>query len=418
MSTILIGGYSGAKGQGTGITVLDGDRIVATVPADSPSWLARHPSLPVLYAVEETDEGQVRAWRLEDGSPAEPLGTGETGGAEPAHLTVDPTGRFLITANYTGGSISVHRLGPDGSIGPRTDLVQHQVHGEHPRQDAAHPHMIQATADGLLVTDLGGDAIYRYRLSPEGKLSLAGVMVAPRGSGPRHVLPVGNRYYVTAELSGQVLVYDGDQQLAGAVAASVAPGPNQPSELVSDGRYLYVANRGPNTVTVFDIQRDPPRYVTEVPTGDWPRHIALDDEKLYVANERSHQVTCMLIDPDSGIPAQSLTIEVPSPTHVLPCRPAATGCGHATWVSLPGRCGQDRQTPSPTCRASGWGTPRSSRAPPSGPASRPSSTTPSSARTRPDGARCPRVWLSLTASARWSAPRRSPSWGPSRPRCC
>ncbi len=331
MTRLLIGGYSGAKGKGAGISVLDDDRVTATIPADSPSWLARHPSLPVLYAVAETDEGQVRAWRLEDGAPAEPLGTGDTGGAEPAHLTVDPSGRFLVTANYTGGSISVHRLGPDGSIGERTDLVQHQVHGEHPRQDAAHPHMILAVADPaggsgpsasdgsrLLVTDLGGDAIYSYRLTGDGRLTQDGVMVAPRGSGPRHVLPVGNRYYVTAELSGQVLVYDAGQQLAGTVPASAKPGPNQPSELVSDGRYLYVANRGPNTVAVFELQPDAPRYLAEVPTGDWPRHIALDEEKLYVANERSHQVSCMVIDPDTGIPAQSLTIEVPSPTHVLP----------------------------------------------------------------------------------------------------
>lgn len=343
MTRLLIGGYSGSKGAGHGITVLEDDDVIATIPADSPSWLTRHPSLPVVYAVAETDEGHVHAWGLEDGAPAKPLGTGETGGAEPAHLTVDPSGRFLITANYSGGSISVHRLGPDGSIGERTDLVRHEVHGEHPRQDAAHPHMVLAMADGLLVTDLGGDAIYRYQLSPEGKLTLSGVIVTPRGSGPRHVLavevrgvhggpaPRGYRYYVTAELSGQVLLYDSGQQLAGAVPASALPGPNQPSELVSNGRYLYVANRGPNTVAVFDLAGGSggssphgdtagglPRYVTEVSTGDWPRHIALDGDLLYVANERSHEVTRMEIDPATGIPAHRRTIKVPSPTLVLP----------------------------------------------------------------------------------------------------
>jgi len=317
MTRLLIGGYSGDKGAGHGITVLEDDHVVGTIPAESPSWLARHPQLPVVYAVAETDEGHVRAWEIDDGAQARPLGSGETGGAEPAHLTVDPSGRFLITANYSGGSISVHRLGADGSIGERTDLVQHQVHGEHPRQDAAHPHMVQADADGLLVTDLGADAIYRYQLSADGKLTQSGVIVTPKASGPRHVLPVGNRYYVTAELSGQVLVYDAGQQLADSVPASAAPGPNQPSELVSDGRYLYVANRGPNTVAVFEIGSGLPRYVTEVATGDWPRHIALDGETLYVANERSHEVTRMEIDPATGIPAHRQTIRVPSPTRIL-----------------------------------------------------------------------------------------------------
>src|SRR5262249_49858701 len=152
-----------------------------------------------------------------------------------------------------GGNISVHRLGDDGSIGPRTDLVRHSRHGAHPRQTQAHPHMVRATDGGVLVVDLGGDAIYRYRLSEDGKLDLEQVISAPAGSGPRHVLPVGGRYYVTAELTGQVLVYDGNRDFAGAVPASNAAGHNQPSELVSNGQYLYVANRGPNTVTVFAI---------------------------------------------------------------------------------------------------------------------------------------------------------------------
>jgi 6-phosphogluconolactonase len=329
MTKLLIGGYSGDKGAGSGITVLDGDLLgggghrAATVPADSASWIARHPELPVLYAVEETDDGHVQAWSLADGTPAEPLGRGATGGAEPAHLTVDSSGHFLITANYSGGSISVHELGADGSIGRRTDLVRHERHGQHPRQEQAHPHMVRAVGDALLVTDLGGDAIYRYQLSPDGKLMPDGVVAAPPASGPRHVLPVGDRYYVTAELSGQVLSFDADGQLLSAVPASKADGPNQPSELASNGSYLYVANRGPDTVSVFALDgtggtQALPRYVGEVPVGTWPRHIALDGDRLYVANERSHELMLLRIDPETGIPAHVRTIEVPSPTVVLP----------------------------------------------------------------------------------------------------
>jgi 6-phosphogluconolactonase len=318
MTRLLIGGYSGDKGQGAGIAVLDGDQIAAVIPADSPSWLARHPDLPVLYAVAETDDGQVHAWLLADGVPDRPLGQGATGGAEPAHLTVDASGRYLATANYSGGSISVHRLGPDGSIGERTDLVQHEAHGQHPRQEQAHPHMVRAVGDSLLVTDLGGDAIYRYRLTADGQLEPDGIIAAPAGSGPRHLLPVGDRYYVTAELSGQVLTYAADGQLLGGVPASTAAGPNQPSELVSNGRYLYVANRGPDTISVFALDHALPRYLTEVPAGQWPRHIALDGDRLYIANERSHTVMVMAIDPDTGIPALVRQIKVPSPTVVLP----------------------------------------------------------------------------------------------------
>jgi 6-phosphogluconolactonase (cycloisomerase 2 family) len=80
------------------------------------------------------------------------------------------------------------------------------------------------------------------------------------------VLPVGEHYYVTAELSGQVLSYDAAGQLLSAVPASKADRPNQPSELASNGRYLYVANRGPDTVSVFALDGTSgtpalPRYV-------------------------------------------------------------------------------------------------------------------------------------------------------------
>jgi 6-phosphogluconolactonase len=319
MAKLLIGGYSGDKGLGTGITVLDGDQIVATVPAESPSWIARHPRLPVLYAVAETDSGQVHAWSLsDDGQPTEEIGSGDTGGSEPAHLTVDSSGRFLITANYSGGSISVHALDEQGRIGVRTDLVEHEVHGHQPRQEGAHPHMVSPIEGGIAVIDLGADAIYHYDLSDDGRLKLAEVITTPAGSGPRHIRRAGDRYYVTAELSGELLAYDDELRFIGAVPASHSDGPNQPSELTATERYLYVGNRGPNTVTVFALDDKLPRYVTEVPAGDWPRHIALDGDLLYVANERSHEVMTMRIDPQTGIPALERTVAVPSPSVVLP----------------------------------------------------------------------------------------------------
>lgn len=318
MTRMLIGGYTGDKGAGQGITVLDGDEVVAVIPTESPSWIVKHPRLPVLYAVAEAGEGRVYAWSLTDGVPDAELGGGQTGGADPAHLTVDPSGRFLITANYTGSSISVHRLGDDGSIGERTDLVAHARHGDHPRQCSAHPHMIAAAGDSLLVIDLGGDTIYRYHLTEDGHLELRGTVDAPAGSGPRHALGVGGRFFVTAELSGQVLVYDADGNLEASLQASKSATENLPSGLESDGRYLFVANRGPNTVSVFSLDRDMPRYVAEVPTGDWPRSLALEGDLLYVSNERSHEVQVMRVDPATGIPALVTTIAVPSPTIVLP----------------------------------------------------------------------------------------------------
>src|ERR1700757_5303150 len=100
MTSLLIGGYTGDKGTGTGITVINDDGAVSTVPAESPSWIAKHPRLPVLYAVAEVDNGRVHAWSLEDGVPVAELGSrGGTGGSAAAHLSADSSGKVAITAN-------------------------------------------------------------------------------------------------------------------------------------------------------------------------------------------------------------------------------------------------------------------------------------------------------------------------------
>ncbi len=320
MTRLLVGGYTPDKGTGTGIAVVDDEGVTQIVTAESPSWLARHPSRPVLYAVAETDQGGVAAWSLVDGVPAAPLGTGETGGADPCHLTVDPTGRFLITVNYTGGSVAVHALGDDGGIGTRTDLVQHERSGSHERQAAAHPHMVRVDGVSLLVTDLGGDAIYRYRLDDQGQLHRSAIIDTPRASGPRHIAQAGGHWYVTAELSGQVLVFDDGWDFVGAVPLTMSSTQSLPAEIVAspDGRFLYVANRGPDTVSVFALGDGLPAYVVEIPTGHWPRHIAWSDGHLYVANQLSHDVMIMRVDPGDGVPALEQTINTPSPTCILP----------------------------------------------------------------------------------------------------
>ncbi|MBB5867592.1 6-phosphogluconolactonase (cycloisomerase 2 family) [Allocatelliglobosispora scoriae] len=322
---LLVGCYTPERGQGAGVAVVATEagvpvRVERVVPAASPSFLARHPTRPVLYAVgeTETDTGTIAAWSTSGDAPDAPLGAVvDSGGADPCHLTVDSTGRFLVTVNYTGGSIAVHRLDGGGAILERTDLVHHDRHGDHERQDGGHPHQVRALPGGaLLVTDLGGDAIYRYRLR-DGKLIADGLIEAPARSGPRHLVQVGDAWLVTAELSTQVLVYDADWRLVGQVPATRSTGECLVSELAVGGDFLYVANRGVDTVSVFRLGAELPEYVTEVPTGAWPRHIAVVGPHLHVANQKSDELTTMLIDPATGVPAVVSTLAVPSPTCVL-----------------------------------------------------------------------------------------------------
>ena len=153
-------------------------RVLA--PTRNPSFLVVSPDGGRLYAVNETVEfegqpgGGVTAFARDPRTgDLSLLNTRPSGGVEPAHLELNPSGRFLLVANYRSGSVAVFELGPDGSIGPMTDHVQHQGSSVHPiRQSGPHAHMIMFDPGNgnVLVPDLGVDAILCYELSDEGKL--------------------------------------------------------------------------------------------------------------------------------------------------------------------------------------------------------------------------------------------------------
>ncbi|MEV0395972.1 lactonase family protein [Polymorphospora rubra] len=335
---VHIGCYTPQSGgRGEGIVAARRDPrsgrldILGTVAATpSPSFLARHPRLPVLYAVGELDDGVVTAWTIGPDGGLASLGSQPTGGASPCHLAVSSDGAFLLTANY-GGSVVVHPLDPAGAPGPRTDLLKHDGHGADPdRQEGPHVHMVSPTPDGgpLLVVDLGTDAVYRYDLDPSnGRLRSHGTPVRTSpGTGPRHLSrhPDG-RFFVVGELNATVHEYadeSGAVRERSRVPASGRGGHVQPSDIVvsGDGRFLYVGNRGVDTVGVFALDGAQPRLVAEVGSGGhWPRQLAVTGIHLYVANERSHTIGVFAVDPDSGVPTPvGDPVAVPSPTCILP----------------------------------------------------------------------------------------------------
>ena len=328
-------------GTGEGVTAVERDPhtgaltpIGPIATTTSPSFLAAHPTLPVLYAVSEVPFGAVSAWRITP-TAAEPLAGGDTGGDSPCHLAVTSDGRHLISTNYASGSVSVHQIDPTGAIGARTDLLVHDGHGPDPeRQVSAHAHMISIDPRGgpAHVVDLGTDAIYPYVLDA-GRLVPSGPRVHVRaGTGPRHLArhPDGRRVYVVGELDPTITVFEVDGHgwhERHRVPSSARDGLRQPSEIVvrTDGRFLYVANRGVDTVSAFALDGAAldgaaPALVDEVDCqGVWPRHLAIVGEHLYVANERSHSIAVFDVDAASGkLSATGYPYPSPSPTCVLP----------------------------------------------------------------------------------------------------
>jgi 6-phosphogluconolactonase (cycloisomerase 2 family) len=344
---VFVGCYTGATGgEGEGIALLRRDprsgeltRLGVVARTPSPSFLTRHPTLPVLYAANELDTGAVTAFGVAaDGSLTE-LVSRPTGGQHPCHVAVTADGRHLLAANYSSGSVSVHPLDAEGRPAERSDLLD--LHGAGPdpeRQQGPHAHMVSPdpAGPGVMIVDLGADRVWRARLDPvSGRLTdVAPAVVAAPGTGPRHLLrSVDGALLLVGELAADLTWYrpaaSGELERCGGVAATTVGGRDFPSELTSgrDGRFVYVANRGPDTVSVFAWTGDTAELIAEVPTGgSWPRHIALMADHLYVANERSHTVTIFRIDPDSGIPQpQGEPIGEPSPTCVLRWNPAHAG---------------------------------------------------------------------------------------------
>ncbi len=324
---VFVGCYTGEAGNGTGITTFSRSATgelheVASLALESPSWLTRHPSLPVLYAVNETATGEVTVLSFDDSGKLSVLGTAETGGAHPCHLGVTPDGRFLLCANYTGGSLAVFSLSPSGSIEARTALVQHEGSGPRTdRQEAAHVHMAVPGPGLVSAVDLGTDEIRSYTLSSDGSAELLAVSSLPAGTGPRQLVrrPGTDLAYVVGELAGTVVTVRETAPGVFEVVASTpstlsAVTPNLVAHLELTGTRMYVSNRGPDCVTEFAL--DEAAAVADQPCGANPRHFALVDGTCYVAAQSEDAITAFTLTASGD--AELKYYPTGSPTFVLP----------------------------------------------------------------------------------------------------
>ncbi|WP_329539931.1 lactonase family protein [Streptomyces sp. NBC_01358] len=322
--TLFLGTYTSADPGGTGIGVASYDAATGGITSrtvvtgvENPSYLAVHPTGRTLYAVDEQQNGGVTAVALADDGTFQVLGTRPTGGAGPCHLSVHPGGRWLLSANYTSGSVAVHPLAADGSVGERTDLVAHSAPAPGPGQDGPHAHQIITAPDGghILAVDLGNDTVYTYRLDEDhGTLEQLSYAALRPGAGPRHLTfhPDGRHAYLACELDNTVVVCGYDPATGTLTPGTPQPtgtggGTSYPAQLLvtGDGRFAYLANRGHNSLTRYAVENGGAtlRLLDTVPVGgDFPRHTAFspDGALLFAANQRSGTVTAFRVDADSG----------------------------------------------------------------------------------------------------------------------
>ena len=315
----------------------------------APGFLALHPDGDKLYAVANGEGGQgVTGYRIGASGALQAFTAAPTGDGQGCHLAVHPSRRFLLTAQYGGGSVALFPLDAVGRLGAA------KVH-EHPgpgagvvgkRQDAPHPHWCGFSPDGrfALVPDLGLDGIVVYRVDAAAPaIARHGFIAAPPGSGPRHMRfsTDGRRIYLLNELSLALSAYVWDAQAGSARLLSTVPTlseavkagetHNSAAEILTHpgGRFLYASNRGNDTVTVFRAGPDeaaPEVIQTQPVRGAFPRNINLSPcgGWLLAAGKDSHTVAVHKVDPETGMLAYQTRgiIQVPVPICVLFARAA------------------------------------------------------------------------------------------------
>jgi 6-phosphogluconolactonase len=307
----------------------------------NPSFLALHPSLPVVHAVHELRSwqggfgGAAAAYALQPDGGLVSLGTQPTHGADPCHLAVDATGAWLVVANYSSGHVTSLPIAADGALGPAAQVLAHTGASIDPaRQTSPHPHHVAVRGDRLLVSDLGLDRLLSYRLDSAGQFSPDGAGVAtPPGGGPRRIvfhpsLPCG---YVlnelTATLTRFALAPDGTLASAETVPM-LPPGTTgrmsgAEMQIAPSGRFLYASNRGHDSIAIFAV--DPATGgltpLGHSPTGGAePRHFAITPcgGWLLAANQKSDSVVLFALNPESGaMTATGQSVTVPKPVCLL-----------------------------------------------------------------------------------------------------
>jgi 6-phosphogluconolactonase len=258
------------------------------------------------------------------------LGTVSSGSAGPAYIAVHPSAKFVLVANYHGGSFAVIRVKPDGSLGEISDLVKPDgpltspnAADSQPGQFAgsdhsgSHGHMIGMDPSGQYVVgdDAGRDQIFVWKLDQaSGKLRQVSVTKSLPGSAPRHFVfsPDGKILYQLQEQDSRLQAYDFKDGMLTARGASIATmpdgyqGSNTTSELLIDksGKHLYAANRTQDSIATIaagksgitrtantHTQANNPRSLTLHPTGKF----------LYSLNQGGNNVATFRIGA-GGVP--------------------------------------------------------------------------------------------------------------------
>jgi 6-phosphogluconolactonase len=330
---LWVGCYtSDMDGSGDGIVALgraaDGSYAPmgpATAVA-SPSFLALHPSQPVLYAVSER-AALVHAYRFDSSGTLHALGAAGIASSAACHVAVAPDGAFLVVSCWGDGSVLLFELEPDGSLGePHSAPASVDPYGEE-RQSRAHSCLMLGS--GRFVTaEMGHDLLRCWSFGADHGLESRGTVTLPHGCGPRHFARSSTGIvYVDTEYSAEVIMLaPAGQWLELRGSFPVSAGGVRPGDSVAEicldlaEQHLYVGVRGSDVICKLALDADGvPSPLEEIPCGGaWPRHHCIDGDQLVVALEHSHALATFTLAADGSRAQSPQLLATGSPTCVLP----------------------------------------------------------------------------------------------------
>jgi 6-phosphogluconolactonase (cycloisomerase 2 family) len=340
---VAIGSTSGPAGGRVSLHPWDGTSTIgeaaAALAVDSPTWLQWTADRRRLVVASESGAGRLACLEVTrvGGAPAElrPVADVPTGGSHPCHFAFTGDGSHVVVANYGDGVVSLVEVA-DGVPVRLVDSVR--LHGSGPdrtRQEGSHPHQVAPLGDRTVsVVDLGADRIWSFAVEG-GRLHEVATTDLPAGTGPRHLVrssrpPAGtgaSTAYLTGELSGQVLRLAEEEPgrftVVAAAPASGRPGPNDVAHLALDeerGR-LWVSNRGPDTVSTFDVTGGRLELLDEVQVPAHPRQFAVHGDHVLVGGLHGGAVSVHEVRDDGTLgPGRSSPAAGPACVAVAPLR--------------------------------------------------------------------------------------------------
>jgi 6-phosphogluconolactonase len=341
-----------APGEKGGINAYEFDtkegklkHVHRTAGAENPFFLALSPNKKFLYSIHAKQFGgkeneQVAAYEIVGRTgELKLLNRQSAEGTAACYLNIDASGKTLLVANYSSGSVASLPIKADGSLGEKVSFFQHTGSSVNPRrQKEPHAHCIVVSPDNkyAFAADLGTDQILCYKIDPATAKLTANdppFAKAPAGAGPRHLTfhPNGKRVYVINEILNSVTVFDYDAVSGKLTEKQTIPtlpadfkGTSNCADLkiTPDGKYLYGTNRGHDSIAAYSIADDGKLslIVIEPSLGKGPQNLAIlaGGEWLICANMPGNNVAVFKIDPGTGrLKSAGDPVKQPSPSCIM-----------------------------------------------------------------------------------------------------